>query len=564
MLAYPIYAFRVLVQTVANLFRRLRRPPEYISFRLESSYSEYRRAVENPILRRLRPPKPSLQDLAAQFRMVANDPRVVGVVLHFRPLIMQGAALESLRDLILGLRRAGKRVVAWGTSYVGTSYYVACSADEILLQPGGTIEPLGLAATYPYLADALARVGVQGDFMPISPFKSTADMVTRKDMSDEVREMSNWLMDSAYAERLSAIAEGRNLTEKEARDLVDQTPCTDLKALEIGAVDGVIGEEHLPDHLRRGETPARLQAWGDARGSLLRGRTPPPGKHIALIPIEGIILDGESGRPPVKPPFRVPILLEPRAGDLTVVQAVRQAMCDRRAAALVVYVNSPGGSATASEAMRAALEKAASAKPLVICMGPVAASGGYWVSTPGQTILAQPSTVTGSIGVIIGKIVASGLLNRLSIARETISRGRFSRLNDLEAPFTKEEREVIAATLQRIYRLFLERVSESRNMTINEVESLAAGRVWTGRQALEHHLIDELGGLERGLARARKLAKLHEQAAVRLTIPGKRILSPVPNPSTLAYALENLRPFQRARPLCLCPISLESDATMAS
>ncbi|MEK6587343.1 MAG: signal peptide peptidase SppA [Chloroflexota bacterium] len=560
-LSYIFYGFRYFLWGIRNLLRRLRRPPDYVTFTLSGEYSEYTLPPGNLIQRRLRPSKASLQELAEQFRSVAADPRVKGVVLHLRPLEMPQPAIESLRDLLAELRASGKRIVAWASHYVPSSYLVACAADEIMLQPAGEILPLGIRRLYPFLAEALNQLGMQGDFLPISPYKSAGDMFSRKDMSDEFRAMANWLMDSAFEERLQSIAAGRRIRMERAREWVDQTPCSDARALEIGLVDRLLNEEDLPQHLGGSAklTPggsARLAPWDAARRALRLRPPVRPGKYVAMIAIEGTIVDGESGRPPIRPPVPVPILLDPRAGDLTVVQAARQVLRDKRAAAVVVYVNSSGGSATASEAMHSALMRVGSAKPLVVSMGPVAASGGYYVSTPGRHILAQPSTVTGSIGVLTGKIVMGDLLDRLFINRETLQRGKHTSIYDAEAPFDDQQREIIREGVTRVYDVFLERVSTGRKLSREQVDSIGGGRVWTGRQAMEHRLVDEIGGLERALAKARQMAGLGPRAPVKLVTAGKQPLAPAASP--VSYALEGLGLFSSPRPLFLCPFWLHA------
>lgn len=548
---YPVWVIR-------SLFRRLRKPPAYVTFTLAGEYSEYPQSPGSFIMRRIRPPKISLLELGEQFRLIGGDPRVKGVVLHLRPLQMAPAAIESLRDLVKDLRNSGKRVVAWATFYAPSNYLVACAADVILMQPSGEINALGMGRTYPYLARALKKVGIEGDFIPITPYKSAGDMFTRKNMSKEVRKMANWLLDSVYEERINAISESRGIDAEGVRALVDQTPMPDIQALELSVVDGLLSEEGLPKYLGSDRKPARLATFEAAQVTL---KIPPPvrrGKYLAVIPIDGTIMDGTSGRPPIKPPIDLPILTEPRAGDLTVVQAARQALRDKRAAGVVVYVNSPGGSATSSEAMRAALAKLDESKPLVVSMGPVAASGGYWVSTPGRHIFAQPSTITGSIGVILGKIVTGDLLDRLFIGRERIQRGEHTNIYEADTRFTKAEREMLWGSITHIYDLFLDRVMKSRGMTREQVDELGGGRVWTGRQALDNGLVDEIGGLGAAIARAKELAGLSPNAPVRMVTVGKTPLVPAANPAAmLEYALEGARFLQGTRPLCLSPLALD-------
>ena len=263
--------------------------------------------------------------------------------------------------------------------------------------------------------------------------------------------------------------------------------------MEAGAVDGLISEEDLPEHLGSKDKPARLATWEAAKLKLLRPPPAPGGRYVALIRIEGTIVDGRSRQPPFKSPLPAPIFFNPRAGDLSVVQQARRVLADARAAAVVLYVDSPGGSAAASEAMAAALQKLAAKKPLVAVMGPVAASGGYYVSTPAQWIVARPGSVTGSIGVLSGKMVLSGLLDKLLVGRESISRGQRSDLQASERPFNDDERKIMFDSIQRAYDVFLDRVAGSRSKSRDDADGVGGGRVWTGSQALENGLVGRAG-----------------------------------------------------------------------
>ncbi len=564
-----------MLWSLRNVLRGLRKPPDYITLLLSGDYSEYTPPPGNFILRRIRRARPSLADLAVQFRTIAADRRVRGVVLLVRDLDLPQAGLESLAELLAELRAAGKRVVCWASTYSASSYLLAAASGEILLQEDGWIDPLGISRTYPFLAEAFQRIGLQADFLAIAPYKSAPDVFMRKDMSDEARQMATWLMDSAYQERISALAAGRGIGRAEAEAIVDASPLSDLRALEVGAVDGLLSEEQLPAHLGGTNGPARLESWEAARPKLRRLPPIRSGRYIALIPVEGTIVNGESGRPPIRPPIPVPLLMEPRAGDRTVVQAARAALADRRAAAVVVYVNSPGGVSSASEAMRSALARIEPTKPLIVSMGPVAASGGYMVATAGRQIFAQPSTITGSIGVFSGKLAAGGLLDRVLVGRETLSRGRHSQIFDLERPFSSEEREIIWSFVRRSYELFVQAVAASRKLAAETVEAIGGGRVWTGRQALEKGLVDEIGGLDRAVSRARELAGLPANAPLRLIQPGKRPIAPSSSTAaalgqllggtlpehtlaaTLDYVFEGLRMFNRSKSLSLLLLETE-------
>jgi protease-4 len=439
---------------------------------------------------------------------------------------MSMATLQDLRDLVAKLRAKGKTVVAWAPFYTNETYYLACACDEILVMPAGSVQPLGFSATGMFLADALVRFGIEADFIQVSPFKSAADVLTKSKMSDELREQVTWLLDSQHKELVGAIAASRGVDETAAKALIDSSPYSDETARARHVVDGVVPEEDLPNHLSRGSR-VQIASWDQAQRSL---RTPAPalggGRYVAILRIEGTIVDGRSGRLPVRPPVNIPILGDSRAGDLTVVQLARQVAADKRAAAAVLYINSGGGSATASEAMRQALDQISARKPLVVVMGPVAASGGYWVALPGHWIVARPGTLTGSIGVLSGKLVTGGLWAKLHAHRETIAFGKHAAMGTDERTYSKEERQIVKSEIDRIYELFLDGVARSRTMTRDEMHPIAAGRVWTGRQALERKLVDELGGVESGLRKARSLAGLGDSAPAREVRGPRRMIPP--------------------------------------
>ena len=413
---------------------------------------------------------------------------------------------------------------------------------------------MGFSSTGTFLADGLARFGVAADFVQISPYKSAADPLTKSKMSDELREQLTWLLESQYEELVAAIAQGRLLDEAGAKTLIDHSPYGDDRVVKEHVVDRVVAEEGLPAHLGQAK-PVTIGTWEQARRKL---RTAPPslarGRYVALIRIEGTIIDGRSGGLPIKPPVEVPLVGDDRAGDLTVVQVARQVARDKRAAAVVLYVNSRGGSSTASEAMRQALAAIAARKPLVVVMGPVAGSGGYWVATPGSWIVARPGTLTGSIGVLSGKIVLGGAWSKLLVNRETIAFGERVNLDSDERPFTDEERKIVRSDIERIYLAFLDLVGEARKMTPEDVHPIAEGRVWTGRQALERKLVDEMGGLEAGVKKARDLAGLKANARVRESRAPKRTIPPAPAPTAsgwITYCLEGLSLIRRAPALAV-------------
>ncbi len=550
-----LYPFRYVWWLLSSAWRSIGKAPDYVIFVLESALPTlsdppgpfWQRFVSE---RRL-----SVKELGERFDAIARDPRTKGVVLHLRPVPMPMATLQDLRDLVSRLRAKGKRVIAWAPFYTTATYYVACSCDEVLLMPSGVVFPLGFASTGVFLADALGRVGIKADFIQVSPYKAAADPLTKSKMSPELREQVTWLLDSQHKDLVNAVAESRRVDQVAATKLIDASPYTDDTAVEQRIVDAVLPEEHLPDHLSQGGERARIAAWDQARRRL---PVPRPstgrGRYVAVMRIEGTIIDGRSGRLPVKPPIDIPLAGDDRAGDLSVVPLARQVAADKRAAAAVLYVNSRGGSSSASEAMRQALELIAKRKPLVIAMGAVAGSGGYLVATPGRWIVARPGTLTGSIGVLTGKLVTSGLFSRLMVNRETVAFGRHATLEADDDPFTDEEREIVQGAVNRTYELFLAAVASSRHMRDDEVRPIAGGRVWTGTQALERKLIDELGGLDTAIQKARSLAGLPETAPAREVKAPRRPVPPRAMPSAaglIGYVLEGISLLSRAPSLAV-------------
>lgn len=553
-----IYFVRVLLVSLGNLVRRLSKPPEYVSFTLDEVLLELAPPKQSIVERLTAPKKKTLQQFTKDVRRVKDDPRVKGVILHTRTVPMPITQIQAIRGLIAELKEAGKRVIAWSSSYSVGNYYLSSIADQVLLQPGGSIEPLGLRRGFAFFADGLKRVGVEGDFVQISPYKSAADMITKSRMTKEVREMANWMMESAFEQVAEGIAQGRGIDKQRVRELIDESPYLDLEAHESGLVDAVVDEEELPRHLATNGNVAKIKSWDGARKKLLRKIPRRSRKYVALIRIEGSIIDGRSKRPPVAPPFVLPFL-DVQAGDLTVVQHARKVASDKRAAAAVVYVDSPGGSATASEAMAAALSKVAEKKPLVVSMGSVAGSGGYYVATPGNFIFAHGGTITGSIGVLSGKFVTGAMWKQLALHREVITRGKRSDMGDSIDRFTKEEREIVWKHISRVYDVFVARVSKSRSKTRDEVDAIGGGRVWTGRQAVENGLVDELGTLDVAISKARQLAGLPSFAPVR-EVKAKKSVAPQPQKSAagvIEYMIESTRSLTRSKTLCMTTLLWE-------
>ncbi|MFN8377793.1 MAG: S49 family peptidase [Anaerolineae bacterium] len=523
----PFRWVRASIREIRNAWRRRHHDLEYILIRLPTTLPplpEYRSWWEE---RLFGPPPLSLYELEDMFDRIAADSRTRGVVLDIETLELSLADLQTLRAMIGRFRATGKRVVVFASGLMTGEYYAASAADEILLQPTAELAVTGVSATAFFLKDALAMVGVEMDVIAISPFKDAFDQFARADISPEGRAQIEWLLDSRFEQMVQGIAEGRSMTPEAVRAMIDTAPHMDDAALAAGYVDGLIMEDDLPAHLG----VKRITEWYDAERRLLIPRpTRRYDRYIAVVRIEGMIMSGESERNPadlpIPIPVRVPLLSEPTAGSATIQEYARQILRDDGVAAVVLYIDSPGGSVVASEAMGAALERVAATRPVIAYMNAVAASGGYWVALPAHHVIAQPGTITGSIGVISAKPVASGLHDVLRITPVTLSRGANADLYDVTKPFNEVQRAQMHAAVRHAYDRFITGVARARKMDPAEVDAIGGGRVWMGDQALERGLVDELGDFRAALAKARAMADLPDHAEAFFIEPGKHPLAP--------------------------------------
>ncbi len=535
-----------------NLQRARVKAIDYVMIKAPSSFApvpKERNLIQRQILG---PPPMSLMELVGALERIGEDPRTLGVILYFRGLSASTADLQTMRDAILRLRDKGKRAISYAPSYRTQEYFVASACDEILLPPGGMLETSGIFSQQVFLKEGLGAVGLQWDSVAISPYKGAADMMTRTEPSPEGAEQTNWLLDSLYDTIIEAIAATRKMKPDEVKYMIDGALHMSDAALDKSYVDGVMNEEQLLEYLG----VAKITMWEEANGQVFLPERDFSGKYVAVIYAGGTIIDGESSTPPSDMPVPIPFVGGERLGDISLNQQVRNLMRDPQCGALVLYIDSGGGSATASESMASALSEFAKSRPLVVYMGGVAASGGYYIATPAHWIVAQSSTITGSIGVLMGKLVNSDMLKKLRFNAFSYLRGDNADLIAGERAFSDAQRELIRGSIDHIYEQFLERVAESRGKSCDEVDAIGGGRVWTGAQALEHGLVDELGSLRRALDKARELAQLPGTApAILVREKGKPIGVQVAeqNPAAMAnYLLEGLDMLSN-RAQCIMP-----------
>ncbi|OGO52565.1 MAG: hypothetical protein A2148_08740 [Chloroflexi bacterium RBG_16_68_14] len=536
----------LLIQdSIANVVRLLRnalrlwgrRAPDYVLIELTGSLPE-RAPPARPLWQRLLPfgpPPLSIEELNSALDLIAQTPRVRGVILRISLVeAVQAAAfgaalarVQNVRAAISRFRQRGKRVVVYLSQLTLPDYLAASAADEVVVPESAYVLLLGLRMQEYFLKDALAAYGIEFEYEAMAEYKTAMDRYRRSSMSETHREMLDAILDSCFEDVVAAIADGRRLSPERVRELIDQGPLTAEEARDAGLIDALLYEDELAAHLAAGKGDARIEPWPAAQRRLrlpMRRRHP---RIVGVVSLEGAIRTGPSRRYPIPLPplpFFAPVV----AGSDTITQALRRAERDSRVAAVVFHVDSGGGDALASDLVWREVARLGRRKPVVAYMGNLAGSGGYYVLAAATQIVAQSATLTGSIGVLSGKPTFQGLLGKAKVQHEYLSRGRHAMLFDPALPFDEEGWSRIRALTEDIYLLFKRRVAQGRGMSDDEVERIARGRVWTGKQALERGLVDALGDFEVAVQKAKELAGLPADRYVpvvpiaaprRLTLP---------------------------------------------
>lgn len=486
----------------------------------------------------------SFFELRDIFDRISQDPRPKTVILQMRGFDMSLAELQTLRGYIVELRQRGKQVISIAQEYDTASYFIASACNQIVLQPGGELMTIGLAQQVFFLKDALESIGLRFEAVAVSPFKTAFDQLTRSELTPEARQQFEWLLDSRFEIIVNSIAAGRNISPDAVRHMIDHSPMVAPDALNDDYIDYVLNEEGLVPLLNA----QHVHTWENAERLLLRRAQKSHTKYIAALTVSGMMVSGESrSAPPLPLPVPIPFIDEDSTGDLDFVQQVRSILDDDNAAAVLLIVDSGGGAALAAEAMASALDELAKTRPIVTYMHSVAASGGYYVAMPGHWIVAQPGTLTGSIGVIGGKLITSEALERFKVRQFELSRGRNAGMFTNGEPLTSEQRQISERMIDYVYEEFLKRVSQSRSLTRDAVDAVGGGRVWTGAQALEHGLVDQLGSIEDALKKLRMLADLPDDTPVYAVEGYNRELPPqFINEMNPAAAVQNTYETMRA------------------
>jgi protease-4 len=480
----------------------------------------------DPIAQVLYEKTPTTLGIVEALEKAAEDDRVTALVARVGNPPLGVAQLQELREAVLAFRESGKPAVAYADTFGEFSpgnggYYLATAFDEIYLQPSGDVGLNGLLLETPFFRGTLDKLDLVPRMDHRYEYKNAMNTFTETELTEPHREALEAIMDSIFGQMVSAIAEARGLSEEEVRSLADRGPFLGTEAVDAGLVDGVAYRDEVYSRLREraGGEDAQLlylDRYRDRAGSPYG-----EGDTVALIYGVGGVARGESS----SDPWSGSVM-----GSDSVAQAFRDAVDDDDVKAILFRVDSPGGSYVASDTIWHETVRAREAgKPVVVSMGNVAGSGGYFVAMAADRIVAQPGTITGSIGVLGGKILSTGLWNRLGVTFGDVHTGEASTMFSSLHDYTPEQWEKFESWLDRVYEDFTSKVAEGRNLPKDRVLQIAKGRVWSGEDALDLGLIDALGGFAEALGQVREVAGLEADAPLQLKL--------YPRPKTAFEAL---------------------------
>ena len=472
---------------------------------------QYVEAPEPPLLARLLAgePRTPLLRLYSELRKAERDSRLHAVVLRIRPVQMGWGKAQDVRDAIARLRQAGRRTVAYvEVEPLGANieYYIASAAEKVYVAPGTRIPFVGLAAEYLFLGGLWDKAGVDLEVERVGPHKTAADFLAGREMSEANREMGNWLLDSIEEQFIGGIAAARGMEPAALRAVMDAGPAAPDDLVEAGLVDGAAFMSDILKELGEERPVIEGEQWAQVDPASVGFA---PVARVALVYGSGNVVTGEAERTRSGSPV---------LAGTTVSKALEDAAADESVDAILFRVDSPGGSALASDLVWHATQQARRKKPVVVSFSDVAASGGYYVACGADAIVAQPGTITGSIGVLMIRPVIERLYEKLGIGFEVLTRGAHAHLFSTSRPLDPAERKVLADEVERTYQLFLDRVVAGREIERAQLDAVARGRVWTGAQAAERGLVDTLGGLHGAVGRIREALKLAPDADVELVV----------------------------------------------
>ena len=423
------------------------------------------------------------------------DSRIAGVLLKPAGIQAGWAKLEELRAALERFHQQNKKVIAVLGQAGAREYYLATAADEVVLSPTGFLDLKGMRAEVSFFKDTLGKLGIQADLEHIGRYKNFSDQFTENKMSDAFREATTSMLDAVYGNLVETVATARDRSAEEIRNRFEQEGPFDAdKALELGLVDELAYEDEVwkrieDDNPEQKPKKMEMRAYGRVpRSDVGLGG----GERIALVYAVGSITNGKDSFDPV--------FSGKTMGSDSLTEILKTVSEDASVKGVLVRIDSPGGDAFASDQIWRAMMLLREKKPVVISMSDLGASGGYYMAATGDPIVAQPGTLTGSIGIIYGKLNLKGLYDKIGVQKEIIRRGPYSAMDSDYGPYTPAERERVRALMDDFYQDFVAKVADARKMSVEDVDKIAQGRVWTGEQAKERGLVDELGGLAPALA----------------------------------------------------------------
>jgi protease-4 len=457
----------------------------------------------------------SFTGLIEQLRKAKVDKRIGGVLLEIDLLSAGWAKAEELRDAIADFRASGKPIYAYMEIGSNKEYYIATACERVYVAPTGDLFINGFAADVMFFRGSLDKLGIYPDVLQIGKYKNAPDQFARKEMTKEHREVVNSILDDLFTRFINTVAETRKKSPDEVRALIDNAPLGAQDSLKAGLIDGANYRDEVETELKKRLSYKDEDELRITKAEAYRQITPESvglnkGERIAVIYASGTIGGGRSDDGPFG---------GQSVGSDTLVKAINDARKDNSIKAIVLRVDSPGGSGYASDIIWHAIEEAKKKKPVVVSMSDVAASGGYYIACNANKILAEPSTFTGSIGIFVGKPVMKGFYDWLGISNEYVMRGQNSGLFRETEKFTPDERAKLEGIIKSMYYdNFVPKVARGRGREPEYIDSIGQGRVWTGAQAKENGLVDEFGGLDRAVEVARQLAGIPADKGVRRVI----------------------------------------------
>jgi protease-4 len=507
--AVIVSAFRKGAPTIRN--------NSVLALRVAGSLPDY--APEDPFRRFFGGPDQSLTGLVMQLKKAKVDTRIKAVMLDIDMSGVGWGKAEEIRDAIADFRTSTKPVYAYMEFGLNKEYYIATACDKIFVPPPGELFITGLAADVMFFRGSLDKLGIYPEIYQIGKYKSAGDMFTQKKMTDAHREYVNSLLDDLFNRYVTAIAQARHKTPDEVRKLIDDAPYNAAKAKEAGLIDDTVYYDQLEKQIKAQLGYKDSDQFAPVRAADYREVSPESlglnkGERIAVIYATGDIGSGRSENSPSG---------EQSIGSDTMAKAVTDAAEDKSIKAIVLRVDSPGGSGLASDIIWHAVDAANQKKPVVVSMSDVAASGGYYISASASKIVAQPSTITGSIGVVAGKPVMRGFYDWLGISNEYVLRGKQAGMFRETEKFSDSERAKFEDWIKTTYYGdFVPKVARGRHKDAQYIDSVGQGRVWTGAQGKDRGLVDEFGGLDRAVEVAKQLAKIPADKGV------ERVILPYP------------------------------------